>query len=195
MHWLYLHGFLSSPRSGKAQALKRWVEAEHGDVSISVPTLPFNPLAAIEIIQAVIDLASRESRPVSGVIGSSLGGFYARAIAAKHSIPTVLVNPALRPDLLLVDYLGEQLNPYTGERHYFSPSDLGALKTLLVHQDPDPQRLFLLVQMNDETLDSAQTVAHLSKSPAWIQSGGSHRFDHFECTFPAIKTFLSSSTC
>ncbi|GAA3966632.1 YqiA/YcfP family alpha/beta fold hydrolase [Allohahella marinimesophila] len=194
MHWLYLHGFLSSPASAKAQALKQWLEAEQDSI-VTAPTLPFNPLEVVEVIQTVIDAAARESRPVTGIVGSSLGGFYARLICAKYGLPAVLLNPALRPDLLFEHHLGVQTNPYTGESYDFRPADLEVLRTLIVERDPDPRKLFLLIQMNDETLDSAQTVAQLRQSPAWIQSGGSHRFDGFEHTFSAIRTFLGSTTC
>ena len=195
MHWLYLHGFLSSARSAKAQALRCWLQAEDGQAAFSAPTLPFNPMAVVDIVEKLIEAAARDAQPVTGVIGSSLGGFYARLIAARHGLPTVLVNPALRPDLLLEQYLGEQTNPYTGETYDFQTTDLEVLRNMVVATDPYPRRLFLLTQMNDETLDSAQTVSLLRESPAWIQAGGSHRFDDFERTFPAIKTFLGSATC
>ncbi|WP_416396806.1 YqiA/YcfP family alpha/beta fold hydrolase [Allohahella sp. A8] len=195
MHWLYLHGFLSSAKSAKAQSLAHWLAANHSDVKFGAPTLPFNPLTVVEIIEALVADAADTSQPVTGLIGSSLGGFYARLISARTGLPAVLINPALRPDLLFENYLGEQTNPYTGETYDLQTADLRLLRDMVVQNDPRPRRLFLLIQMNDETLDSAQTVVDLRESPAWIQSGGSHRFDAFERTFPAIRAFLSSGTC
>lgn len=193
--WLYLHGFMSSARSAKASELKRWQEATLPQVCLDIPELSLAPSATTALIESKVASAIAEDRPFTGLIGSSLGGFYARYLAARYRLPAVLINPALRPDLLLADFLGVQINPYTSERHVFTTSDLTALAALIIDTDPLPMRLLLLTQLGDETLDAAQAIQLLHRSPAWIMPGGNHRFEKFETTFPAIRAFLAGSAC
>jgi hypothetical protein len=85
MHLFYLHGFASSAHSFKARWLAERL-AEHG-LRLHCPDLnepDFSTLTVTRMIDRV-DSALRElpSGPV-GLIGSSLGGFVAVHLAARH---------------------------------------------------------------------------------------------------------------
>ncbi len=78
---LYLHGFNSSPRSAKATALKDWLTQTFPEITMVVPELP-----------PIRQKRRRCWKPLcwnaagtAGVVGSSLGGYYAAAIAVFYA--------------------------------------------------------------------------------------------------------------
>jgi pimeloyl-ACP methyl ester carboxylesterase len=83
MRVVYLHGFASSPQSGKAQFFKRKLGAEGIDVDI--PRLDGGDFERLSITGqlAVIDAAVAKQPTV--LFGSSLGGYLAALYAARHS--------------------------------------------------------------------------------------------------------------
>ncbi len=191
---VYLHGFNSSPQSRKVTEIKSVLpgltkELGLGDVDLQVPELGFDPDVALARAGDVIRPLLEAGQSV-GLIGSSLGGFYASVLSQQYDLPAALVNPAAYPYQLLVDHLGPQHNPYTGERYELNESHILRLKTLEPEPPARPERLFILVQTGDETLDFRDVLGKHRGSPAWIQPGGDHRFQNFTTVLPAILTFL-----
>ena len=92
---IYIHGFLSSPQSQKAREVAEYIAQQQLPVELQAPALPNYPGAAH---RQLVDLVSAqpEGRPVA-LIGSSLGGFMATALAEQFGLPAVLVNPSVRP--------------------------------------------------------------------------------------------------
>src|SRR5690606_26038628 len=81
-HLLYLHGFRSSPQSAKAQRVAARVAAQHPSVVWWCPQLPPSPAEAMRLLMSgTADWPSTQMV----VIGSSLGGFYARAVALQKA--------------------------------------------------------------------------------------------------------------
>ena len=89
MHLLYLHGFRSSPASFKARRMADWMQAHRPDVHWWCPQLPPSPAAAWALINRGIADWPRTPGPQGmAVVGSSLGGFYATAVAeATAAVP------------------------------------------------------------------------------------------------------------
>ncbi|OYY96480.1 MAG: esterase, partial [Polaromonas sp. 28-63-22] len=97
-HLLYLHGFRSSPQSVKARQLAAIVRQRHPAVRWWCPQLPPSPRAAMALLQGVIDGWPQEAGfERMAVVGSSLGGFYATAVAERLGCRAVLLNPAVDP--------------------------------------------------------------------------------------------------
>lgn len=184
---LYLHGFNSSPASEKARELGVLLPRRVPGLELLVPDLGFDPARAMARAGAL--LAEHGSR-VQGIIGSSLGGFYAAALSRRTGLPAVLINPAVYPYRLLADYLGPQTNPYTGEQYVLGADHMAVLTALDPGEPEYPERLLLLLQGGDETLDYREALQRFPRSPAWIQPAGDHRFQNLDRVVPAILGFF-----
>lgn len=183
---VYLHGFNSSPASGKARQLGEHMARIGRPAEYLCPALPNGPRDAIARIEA--ELASRGPEPVT-LIGSSLGGFYAVHLAEKHGCKAVLVNPAVHANRLLRDALGPQTNWHTGEKWVFTEAHLAELDALDVAAISRPERYLLLAQTGDEVLDYRGAVAYYAGATQIIEEGGDHGFAGFERHYQTILDF------
>lgn len=185
---VYLHGFNSSPRSHKASLLGAYCAHQHPSIEYWVPQLSPYPQAAIE--QILARLAFYPAEYCIGLIGSSLGGFYATWLAEQLHCRAVLINPAVNPDVLLMNYLGEQRNPYTQESYVLELEHMQQLAGLKVPSLRQPENLWLLQQKGDEVLDYRQAVAAYKNSKQTLEEGGDHSFVEIERYFNDIVDFL-----
>lgn len=187
---VYLHGFRSSPRSVKAQAMVRHVEAmpAAGGPELIVPDLGNAPAAAIA---KVLDLVRGREGPLA-FVGSSLGGYYATHLAERLGARAVLINPAVRPCDDLEPYRGVQTNLYTGEAFEVTDRHFDELRALDVRAITRPERYFLLVQSGDEVLDWRVAVSRYAGAFQFVQGGGDHAFQDFEAQIEAILRFASA---
>ena len=204
---IYLHGFNSSPSSEKACLTKEFFQtrqvkinethAVKGDaLNVVIPNLPPSPLDAVAKVNDLIQELGIEN--VAGFIGSSLGGYLSlyfqhQFAQMDRKIKVVLINPAIKPYELLIDYLGDNQNPYTGERYSVEMSHMEDLRSLAVKTSARADNTFLLVQAGDEVLDFKQSVAALAKAKMWVQPKGNHAFLYFVRTLPAIYSFFQST--
>jgi predicted esterase YcpF (UPF0227 family) len=183
---VYLHGFNSSPASGKAQQFGEHMASLGRPDDYFCPALPNSPREAVAHVEAELD--RRRPERVT-LIGSSLGGFYATHLAEKHGWKAVLVNPAVHAHKLLRSALGPQTNWHTGEKWELTEAHLAELAAL----DPDaitlPKRYLLLVQTGDEVLDYRDAVAYYAGATQIIEDGGDHGFAGFERHFQTILDF------
>ena len=182
---LYIHGFLSSPESGKARLTQDWARQRPG-LRLQMPALPVDPAAALAILE---DCVRRSTTP-PGVIGSSLGGFYANILAARHGLRAALINPAVHPHRLLADYVGEQRNLHTGVAAKVKPEHFRLLESL-EQTPPHPERLWVLLETGDQTLDYRLAEQFYADCAVDVTVGGSHAYESFAARLPAIMDFLS----
>lgn len=183
---LYLHGFNSSPRSAKAQAFRSWLATHFPQINLIIPQLMTEPEAAAQQITQIF--ATTPS--IRGVLGSSLGGFYATWVAQQRALPAIVINPAVRPFELLQGYLGENYNPYTAERYVLESRHVEQLRALYLETLSHPKLIWLLQQTQDEVLDYREAVSYYADAHQTVEEGGCHAFDNFDRHFPAIMTFI-----
>lgn len=183
---VYLHGFNSSPASGKARQLGEHMTRLGRQADYYCPALANSPCTAIAQVEA--ELATRHSESVT-LIGSSLGGFYATHLAEKHDWKAVLVNPAVHAHLLLRSALGPQTNWHSGEKWELTDAHLAELAALDIKRITRPERYLLLVQTGDEVLDYHDAVAYYAGASQIVEDGGDHGFAGFERHFQTILDF------
>lgn len=183
---VYLHGFNSSPASGKARQLGEHMARIGRQADYYCPMLANSPRAAIAQVEA--ELARRHPESVT-LIGSSLGGFYATHLAERHGWKAVLVNPAVHAHTLLRAALGPQTNWHSGEKWELTEAHLAELAALDVPAISQPERYLLLVQTGDEVLDYRDAIAYYAGATQIVEDGGDHGFAGFERHFQTILDF------
>jgi len=189
---LYLHGFLSAPESTKAQQTLAYFRQHLTEQQLLIPALPFSPADAIEVARDALTQLQR-NYPEVLIIGSSLGGFYATWLAQQYGVKAALVNPAVRPFDLFEHYLGPNTHYYSGEVHELTSMHIEQLKALYCPVLTNPQRLFLLLQTGDETLDYRLAADYFRACPSWLEAGGDHSFRHFAERLPMLLQWASRS--
>jgi predicted esterase YcpF (UPF0227 family) len=180
---IYLHGFNSSPQSGKAQHLKRYLDGKGKGVEFACPQLPHWPDEAVAVVEA--EIVRREQITL---VGSSLGGFYATWLAEKHGVRAVLINPAIEPHVGLRAYLGPQQAFHGGERYELTEEHLRQWKELFVTR-VNPERYLLLVETGDEVLDYRAAVRKYKGAKQVVVQGGDHSLASFPEQIPLIMEF------
>ena len=187
---LYIHGFLSSPLSFKAQQAQVWLAANHPEIDYHCPQVPPYPARAQQLLEQLVE--SLLPRPVY-LMGSSLGGFWATWLAEKYNLRALLINPAVSPQTFMPKHVGMELKSYHSDDVYFlHQNHIDEIKSV----DVQPQRLnnyWLLVQTGDETLDYHHAVQKYAGCKQTIEPGGDHAFHGFERYFESGLAFLRSN--
>jgi predicted esterase YcpF (UPF0227 family) len=196
-HLVYLHGFLSSPDSIKAQQTVEFAKKHYPYLNVHVPTLPGNINRAVGVIDSLVS-----TLPIDRTcfIGSSMGGFlstyciekYAAKNAKKNVARSkaVLINPAVKPYELLSDYMGRHVNPYTQEVFYVHKQHIDKLIALYAPVLNNAKQYKVLLQSGDETLDYRLAAQKYEDALLTIEQGGDHSFVGFEQHLPDIFAFL-----
>ncbi|EJL87429.1 putative esterase [Polaromonas sp. CF318] len=192
-HLLYLHGFRSSPQSMKAQKMAAIVRQRHPAVHWWCPQLPPSPEAALGGVMDEIAGWPRQAGYQSlAVVGSSLGGFYATAVAERMGCKAVLLNPAVEPARDLARYIGEQTTWHDPDQHFFfEPRFVDELKVQHTGPLKAPENYLAIIAKGDEVLDWREMAARYAGSRLRILEGGDHALSDFDTHVPEILDFLA----
>lgn len=188
-HLLYLHGFRSSPQSAKAQKMAALMAERHPAVRWWCPQLPPSPQDAMALLEKGLSDWPAESM---AVIGSSLGGFYATAVAEHHGCKAVLLNPAVDPARDLASYIGEQTTWHNPEEHFFFEARfVDELHALQAGRLKVPHNYLAIIAKGDEVLDWREMAARYAGAHLRLLEGGDHALSDFDAHLPAILDFLN----
>ncbi|MEN8777530.1 MAG: YqiA/YcfP family alpha/beta fold hydrolase [Glaciecola sp.] len=196
-HILYLHGFLSSPMSAKAQQMRTYLAQHFPHVQMHSPQLSGVPSEAVEqASQRFSALQNAYGERFLGVIGSSMGGFLTTHLLENISAPNykpkgVLINPAVAPHILFPNYLGEHINPYTKQAFTLSDTDVHAIKALYMPTIQRTDQYQVWLETEDEVLDYRLAETLYADSDLRITQGGDHSFQGFSNALPNICAFLA----
>ncbi len=183
---VYLHGFNSGGTSGKAT----WLRQNLPDLTVLSPTYPTHDPDKAPVFLRNYVLRVQAEHPQDKkllLIGSSLGGFWARHLAAELNASMVLINPGIHPDVDLLDVVGSNVNEATGECYVLTEAQVKAFaRVKLPRCDPKIPTLLLLDE-GDELLDYRVAQAYYRGCARIIvHPSGSHRFDHMVEALPEI---------
>ena len=186
-----VHGFLSSPKSAKAQITKRWLAKNRPDIEFYCPSLS----AYSELAQAKLEglIKTLESQTVY-LIGSSLGGFWSTHLIERCSADkAVLINPAVAPHTRFSSWVGETFQSYYSDDTYeLDQTDIDKLAELDCATLTHPEKYWLMVQTGDETLDYRDAVQRYRACKQLVEEGGDHSFSGYQDWLPAIIEFLEA---
>lgn len=133
------------------------------------------------------------------VCGSSLGGFYATAVAERVGCPAVVINPAVDPARDLAAHIGEQTAWHDpAERFYFEPAyvdELRALEDGIAAMAADPARprgrQFAVIAQGDELLDWREMQAFCAGGEIRLLPGSDHALSDFDHHIDAVFEHLN----
>ncbi len=186
---IYIHGFLSSPLSIKAQATQKWLAEHYPDVTYTCPQLSSYPCEAKKQLQeALTEYSGQEIT----AIGSSLGGFWATHLCeAQHIKKAVLINPAVSPQTRLPEYIDQPVQSYYSEDVYtLSQKDMDDLTALDTKSIQAKDKYWVMLQTGDETLDYRQAVEKYAGCRQLVEEGGNHSFEGYDRWLPEVAAFL-----
>ena len=178
-HLLYLHGFRSSPASTKARVVGAWLAAHRPEVRWLCPQLPPSPA---EAVRDIVEATAAWPRATTGIVGSSLGGFYATVLAERlgPACRAVLLNPAIDPARDLARYIGEQTAWHGTERFHFRAEFVDELRALAPQRLSAPGRYLAVIAKGDEVLDWREMSARYAGCRVELLDGGDHALSSFE---------------
>ncbi|HEX6019365.1 MAG TPA: YqiA/YcfP family alpha/beta fold hydrolase [Burkholderiaceae bacterium] len=187
-HVLYLHGFRSSPQSFKARMLHAWLQRHAPTVTWWCPQLPPSPRDAWQLM-----VDGTRDWPVSSMaaLGSSLGGFYATAVAEHLGCRAVVLNPAVDPARDLVGYVGEQTAYHDPGVHFeFEAQYIDELRALRPPCLAHPERYAAVIAKGDELLDWREMAARYAGAEILLLDGSDHALSAFDRQMPFVLRFL-----
>lgn len=188
LHLVYLHGFLSSPLSHKAQITKQWLDSHRAQHQFYCPFLDSRPtIAKKQLDDFVRDMDLANTR----YIGSSLGGFWATYLVEAHGGKACLINPAVHPYTRVAEFLGCELKNYhTDDTYRLTDADMALLRHIEPQELKDPRRYQVLLQTQDEVIDYRLAERYFRHSQLVVEQGGDHAFKGYERWLPNIVGFL-----
>jgi predicted esterase YcpF (UPF0227 family) len=172
------------------------VAARHPGVTWWCPQLPPSPAEAMGLIER--GTAAWPPRSTV-VVGSSLGGFYARWLALRLGWRAALLNPAVFPARDLATHIGEQTHWHDpGERFFFRPEFVEQLRDMegeiaqaAAQRPASPETLFAIVAQGDEVLDWRDMQAFCHGGTVRLLPGSDHAISDFDAHIDALFDFLN----
>lgn len=181
---VYLHGFASSSQSEKALLTADYFARELPQHQLLVPDLPYTPADAMAYLQELL-----QGRRPDALIGSSLGGFLATVLAEQYQCHAALINPAVRPHLLLAKHLGRYYHPVRQQHYDVTQDHLPLLAQLAPAKPKNPALYQVLLQSGDEVLNYRDAVDFYQDCQLDVQEGGDHSYQGYANRLPDIVKF------
>lgn len=186
--FVYIHGFLSSSQSSKAQQFKQWLIEQGRESEWICPDLPSNPKLALNLLSDIITDLQQQGKPIK-LVGSSLGGFYATVLSEQFNLKAVVINPSVNPDITLKNKIGTQKAWHTDTDVEFTQADVDTLTKNKVKSISHTDNFFLMVEREDETLDYREATEFYRDCNQLIFNHGNHGFSRFEQVLSLIDVF------
>lgn len=183
---VYIHGLNSSSQSDKFYVLKDMFKDD------KVVAIDYDSSDLDNAIDSITyQIKNLESDDLV-LVGSSLGGFFARYLADKLECKCILINPAIEAEQL------HELDP--NQKIFGSNKEYVLTKETIdnlvqFNSNTYPKNgVLLLLDQGDDLIDYRLAVNKYNMSAMiFTFSGGSHRFDHLEESRNEIERFIRRS--
>lgn len=192
MRILYIHGFASSGASPKAVELRGMFPG----ADVVSPSLHHRPLQDLGMLCRLI-----EDEGMDAVVGSSLGGFYALAVACRYAVRVCAINPSLFPFQTLTAAVGTVRNQVTGDDFEWTRESVDELHEIYSNHLGRyifeksgiawPSSLLLLAS-DDERLDHRVALETLPYMPCVVVPSGGHRMEGFSKLRPELSRLFDA---
>lgn len=174
---IYIHGFHGSAESPKVSSMRKHFEPK--GVKVFAPS--YDDHDAHKSQTHLLSFVSNvmKDHPHTLVVGCSLGGFWAHYISNQLKLPSLLLNPAMKPWKTLDRYVGVEHVGKSGftKQHVKAFGDFN-FKNARHHIVHEPRAV--LLELGDDVLDPHETAKDFNgHAQVKVLPGGSHRFDNF----------------
>ncbi len=185
---IYLHGFRTVANSGKSLVLQEMFPQYR---VVSAHYTPHDPILAEKELRALVDSLPKGSKVL--VIGTSLGGFWARWLASEYQLTALIINPSLDPGNTLpvgqYTLFDQKQTPFEVTEKMFESFDNYKVNPAIA-KDLDCK---VWVALDDEVLDANAIIRELEEiHPLTCFKNGGHRFNQFEDMQPSIQKMIST---
>jgi uncharacterized protein len=191
-HLLYLHGFRSSPQSTKARTLCGWMRRHRPDVVVQCPQLPASPRQALDLARGLVRTWPADTM---AIVGSSLGGFYAAALADELGCRALMLNPAVDPARDLEAHIGLQTSFHDPASNFdFTAEHVRELRA--VTRTPPtrpferPDHVAAIIAKGDEVLDWREMHARYAGTTTLLLNGSDHALSDFDEHLDFVLRFI-----
>ena len=187
--YFYIHGFNSGINSSSVENLRKYISdiiPLEWDCSAECET---NISSLIEQIRSHVNYDDFEDVTI---VGSSMGGYYARRIAEivsdEYNVSCVLFNPVTSPSEQIRQFVGHNVNYSTGKSYEFTEEILSSYRDIEVVNKNIPSIVF--VSDCDEVLpnnvERVESKYHDSSLIRLIHTA--HRIDDYEEYVDGIRS-------
>lgn len=193
-----MHGLNSNKSGIKGKWLEAYCAEHYPEIKVVSPNLNLPPFEVMETMTKLI-----ANDPHTGLVGTSLGGFYATACVAKTWVKAVLLNPSVRPfDTLKRRYFDTNNPPANKDDVFFTSAGgwgitqqhIDDLKTLYRPVPLHPERMMAVLKEGDKVLNYRVALEHYSQHGAqsnlFVERDGDHLMHDLIDKIPLILTFL-----
>lgn len=175
----YLHGFNSGfdPSIEKVKLLETIAPVEGRTTDYLNPS-------DVAVLKESIRIACDSSDEVV-LVGTSLGGYFARYFAECFKLRAVLINPAMEPYKSLP--LGKMKNFFTGQERVVVKEEVEATEMYKAVEHTDS---LTILSTDDEVLDYKVAEKALSKISKIVLTSGGHRMNDINKELVYIQNFI-----
>jgi len=148
------------------------------------PALPVSPKQAADLM---LEITANWPAETSGIVGSSLGGYYATWLANRMKCRCVLLNPAVNPARDLQRHIGEHSMWHQPELKFvFQPGFIQELLALDAGALKQPADFLAFIAKGDEVLDWREMSARYPFKHTRVMEGGDHALSDFSSYLTSI---------
>lgn len=179
----YLHGF-NSGFDPSAQKIKDL--GQLGTVTgVTVNYLDLKEVIALElkILEAVEQFDGETI-----LVGTSLGGYFARYFSEKIGLRAIIMNPAVDPHISLMRAVGEQINYFTRQKYVVTQ---GGVQLLERYQAVTPCDTLMILATDDEVIPYEKSLEKYGATCKTVLTTGGHRLEDLNNVLGEIQRFIN----